>query len=289
MIRNRAGALVLIALLAAAALAGCSRLDRFASHLRSIQDPDAYDTINECLWAHGSFYYWVSHRSLRCRVARSEYYITAVPEVGHEIWLLDLERNRFRVERPAEEVVEVFDGVTWRVFRGGVLQQDPSALARAAADAHLARELLTLPFSLFEPHRCQIIYAGPETNPGGGRAWHRLAVRYPPSTDHLPRDRMLIYIRSETDGVVRKRTDMIDKVVLHWSEAPFNGQPFLVEFGLYEQVGEIKFPARWDFYPAEAADNLPGRYVRKGPLRQQFRLTGITFDVPLKDEMFQKP
>jgi hypothetical protein len=273
--------------LVALVVSGCNRVDRFAQAVRSVSDPEARQMVRETLWAHGSFYRWVEHNGLRCQVTIKEYRVGKT-NVERQEWLLDLEKGRWRIEKPDQGVVEVFDGVALRVFKDGQLQEDLADRAGALADARLPWGILVLPFSLIEPPGCQLIYAGREESAGGGRAWNRLAVRYRPETGHLWQDRMLIFVRAEPDGYIRRRTEMIERLLLRWSDPPFNGEPVLVELGLYEWARGIAFATQWDFYPAKAPDK-PGQYVRKGAARWQVQISELTLDVELKNEMFSKP
>ena len=273
--------------LVSALLGGCGRFDRFAAGLRSVGDAEAQQVVRRCLWAHGSFYRWTEHKSLRCTVVRREYRPGGTTS-RREVWLLDLERGRWRIERPDAGKVAVFDGLTLRVFTGGKPDADLSARHEALGTSRMLREILPLPFSLFEPGGCDIIYAGREDNPGGARAWQRILVIYRSPARRRANERMLLYIRSETDGIVRRRTDMVDRFLLRWNTDPFDGRLMIAELGLYRRVEDISFATRWDFFDAGPGDKA-GEFRRTGPLRRQVEIEEIKLGVPLTSGMFRRP
>jgi hypothetical protein len=263
------------ALLAAlVAAGGCAqRKDVLLSRLREIPDARAHQVVGDALWVHGSFFAWATHENLRMEVTWTEHRPDG-DVASDEIWLLDLAGGRFRVERPAEKQVTVYDGSTWRVFVDGKPSDDLVLRGRAAGYALLVREIVPLPFSLLDPG-VKIEYVGTRTGPAEARTWNRLLVTYPPSSGLDRSDRTVVEVEKESRRVSR--------VLGCWAEPPFMGSCWRVDADEAWETQGIALGHRWRFTPVNDAG------APTGPMRWTLAVKSMIFDVWLGADVFSRP
>jgi len=263
--------IILAAVLLAAG--GCSRLDVVNRRLDAIADTRARTLVRDLLWADGSKYAWADHATLQAEVIRTEHHPQGAAET-HEVWLLDLWQGRVRIERPADGLVEVFDGLTLRVFERGRLTEDLEARARAAADVHLVRELLPLPLSLTRPG-LKVSFAGVRVGPGEARSWQRLLVAYGPTTGHGAGDETVV------EGLQGARR--VDNVLLRWWAYPSCGRALRVEMRNWRPEQGLSISRLWRLVP------IDGQGAVRGPPRSVVQVTAVAFDAPAPAAAFSRP
>ncbi len=253
---------------------GCDRSGVLRRRIEAIDDRPARQIVADCIWKHGSIYRWEEHETIRFEAAFVEH--TDVGDVTTpEVWLLDTEDNRARIERagpgdggPVRTVLS--DGRHVGVYSAGRELADPVAVSAAAGHARMVRELSVLPFSLLAKDR-RFAYAGLVRGPAGSRAWHRVRVAY----EDDAKGRMVLQVRD--------RTRQVTGVEFEWPEPPWAGRRLWVEMDDWRRTGELLFSHRWRFHETDAE----GRPA--GPPVYTVRLERIDLDVQVPRGAFSKP
>lgn len=253
--------------------AACTRVAVYKQRLAGIASDTAREAVRETLWAHGSFYHWADHRTLRCEVAWTEHRPLETT-TRQAVWLLDTERGRLRIEEPGTGQVALFDGMTWRIRVDGKETEDAAARMRAAGEARVLRELAPMPFSLLAPG-LEIGYLGLREGPAEARAWQQLLVAYGAGSGESDMDRMIV----ET----RRKTHRVEAVIIQWPEMPFNGRRYRVEMDDWQESGKVRLARRYRFYPADESGG------RGGAIRFEARVTRLDLDVATGLETFSRP
>jgi hypothetical protein len=253
--------------------AACSRAAVYKERLNAIASDTARAVLRDTLWAHGSFYRWADHRTLRCEVTWTDVRPLATT-ARQVVWLLDTERGRLRIEHPAEGRVTLFDGMTWRILADGKETADAVVRMDAAGEARVLRELATVPFSLLEPG-LDIGYLGCRAGPAEARAWEQLLVAYRGAGDQAGTDRTVVE--------VRRQTHRVEAAIIQWPELPFAGRRYRVELDDWHERGGVVLARRYRFYPADES----GR--RAGGMRFEARVTRLEWAAPVGLGAFSRP
>lgn len=247
-IRNPKWLVGVMAALACAAVAGCSRLDVINGRLNAIGDAQARTLVRDTLWAEGSKYRWADHGSIRAEVTWTEH--RPLGDIASdEVWHLDLWSGQVRVDRPGAVVAD---------------PDDLAARALAAGRARIVRELLPMPLSLTYPGQ-EVSYVGTRTGVGEARTWQRLLVAYQ-AAGRAKDDRMVVEILQAARRV--------DAALIRWSEFPFVGRLMRVEMDQWRPVQEISISRRWRFTPVD------DKGAALGPARYTVLLKHVEFDKP---------
>jgi hypothetical protein len=250
--------------------------------------PDDYArrVLADSIWACGDIYRWADRRTLRLELTRTEHRparqgdAVASPAgdiAADEVWLVDLEGGRVRIEKPAARPATVTlagDGLSCRVFVAGKPSGDLLLRAAAAGDVAIARTLALLPFSLLGPG-LKIAYVGTRSGPGETRTWNRLLVTYDPGTGYEPGDRTLVEFN--------KDTHFVDAAFICWGEDPFLGGCWRVDMDEWWTAAGLTLAHRWRFVPVSETG------VPTGPVRYTFQVRSMTFDVPVGWNAFLQP